>query len=161
MSLTFVSQSSLFLCLYSSNTILHYSFCSLIPLALHFIVEVVLAWIVVSLLLVLYRSLRLVVHLLLLVNGGACDNSRRVRVALMLLDEARVQQHHALVHDLQVRGHQVEVANELLVDQAVHLVRASDLNHKALVLPLQVLGCHYKVTTGRWLGNAVYTLSES
>ena len=42
-------------------------------------------------------------------------------------------------------GDQVEVAPELLVDQRIHLVRASDLDHKGFVGSLLVLGCHDEV----------------
>ena len=42
-------------------------------------------------------------------------------------------------------GDQVEVAPELLVDQRIHLVRASDLDHKGFVGSLLVLGCHDQV----------------
>jgi hypothetical protein len=44
-----------------------------------------------------------------------------------------------------VTGDQVEVAPELLVDQRIHLVRASDLDHKGFVGSLLVLGCHDEV----------------
>ena len=70
-----------------------------------------------------------------------------IRVALILLDEAGIQEYHAFVHDFQVRRHQIEVANELLVDQTVHLVRAPDLNNEGLMLSLLVLGRHHEVTT--------------
>jgi hypothetical protein len=61
-----------------------------------------------------YGPLRLVLvlHLLLLllvVEGNTgCDVL--VRIALILLDEAWIQEYHAFVHDFQVRRHQIEVA---------------------------------------------------
>ena len=70
----------------------------------------------------------------------------RICVALVLLNEARVQQHHAFVHDLQVRGHQLEVTYELLANQTVHLFCTSYLYHETLILPLKVLSRHHKVT---------------
>lgn len=42
-------------------------------------------------------------------------------------------------------GDQVEVAPEFLVDQRIHLVRASNLDHKGFVGSLLVLGRHDQV----------------
>ena len=42
-------------------------------------------------------------------------------------------------------GDQVEVAPELLVDQRIHLVGASDLDNEGFVGSLLVLGCHDQV----------------
>ena len=42
-------------------------------------------------------------------------------------------------------GDQVEVAPELLVDQRIHLVCASDLDNEGFVGSLLVLGCHDQV----------------
>lgn len=66
--------------------------------------------------------------------------------ALMFLDEARVQEDHTFVHDLEMRSHEVEITYEFLVYQGFDLVCAADLNHKALILTLQVLRSHHKVT---------------
>ena len=104
---------SLSFSLYSSNTILHYSFCSLLH-TLSYIVEVLVTAASRSLLFVLfYGPLRLVLvlHLLLLlVIEGYTGGDVLVRVALILLDEAWIQEYHAFVHDFQVRCHKIEVA---------------------------------------------------
>ena len=125
--------------LYSSNTILHLSFC--VGTSSHLtlgrcdnIVEVVLTAVVIVCrrLVVLDRSLGLMVDslvLLLLVSSSWIHISS----ALMFLDETRVQKDHTLVHDLEVRGHQVEITSKLLVNQGFNLVSTANLNHKALI----------------------------
>lgn len=42
-------------------------------------------------------------------------------------------------------GDQVEVTPELLVNQSIHLVGASDFYHEGFVSSLLVLGCHDQV----------------
>lgn len=53
-------------------------------------------------------------------------------------------------------GDQVEVAPEFLVDQRIHLVRASNLDHKGFVGSLLVLGCHDQV--GRMRDENLYVV---
>ena len=147
-----VVSLSLSFSLYSSNTILHYSFCSLLhAAALSNIVEVLVTVGRRLMFALVYGPLRLVMVLnlllLLLVFEESSGGAVLIRVALILLDEAGIQEYHAFVHDFQVRRHQIEVAYELLVDQTVHLVRAPDLNNEGLMLSLLVLGRHHEVTT--------------
>lgn len=57
-------------------------------------------------------------------------------------NEPRIYEHHALVHDFKVRRHAIEIAQELVINQTVNLILATNFNHERFLGPFKMLCCH-------------------